>query len=70
MCKSVNFIHIININISKGRQPWLLYSGVYYVFVFLYTKSSFTYFWHMIEVYMSDRYDTDLGNHTVVIWKM
>ena len=33
-------------------------------------KSSSTYFQHIIKVYTSDRHDTDLENHTVVIRKM
>ena len=41
-----------------------------YAFVFLCTKSSSTYFRHIIKVYTSDRHGTDLENHTVVIRKM
>jgi len=37
-----------------------------YMFVFPCTKISSTYFRHIIEVYTSDRHDTDLQNHTVV----
>ena len=41
-----------------------------YAFVFLCIKSSSTYFRHIIKVYTSDRHDTDLENHTVVIQKI
>jgi len=52
------------INISKGRQQSI------YAFVFLCTKSSWTYFLHINKVYTSDRHDSDSENHTVVIREM
>jgi len=41
-----------------------------YAYVFLCTQNISTYFRHIIQVYTSDRHDTDSENHTVVIRKM
>ena len=57
------------INTSRATTLLVLIWSIY-AFVFLCTKSSSTYFRHIIKVFTSDRHDTDLENHTVVIWKM
>jgi len=57
------------INIKRVTTVVVLIRSIY-TFVFLCTKSRTTYFRHIIKVYTSDRHDTDLENHTVVIRKI
>jgi len=45
-----------SINRSKGQLPLLFYSEVFTRLSSFVKKS---YIWHIIEVYMSDRHDTD-----------